>query len=144
MDNYTKAVEIRWSDLDPNFHIRHSVYYDLGAYCRMSFLNEQGITAAAMQEYHTGPIIFREECIFKSEIKFGDLVTINLQLTSASADQRKFSMRHEIFKNGDTLAAILNIDAAWMDTQLRKITVPPAIFMPGFEAIPRSADFITP
>ena len=28
--NYTKPVEIRWSDLDPNFHLRHSVYYDYG------------------------------------------------------------------------------------------------------------------
>ena len=43
MDVYSKKVEIRWSDLDPNFHLRHSVYYDWGAYTRISFLSEASV-----------------------------------------------------------------------------------------------------
>jgi acyl-CoA thioester hydrolase len=140
--NYSKKIEIRWSDLDPNFHLRHSCYYDFGAYCRMAFLTEQGITPAAMQQLHTGPIIFREECVFKREIKFGDSVEINVLLDKVSADYRKWTMVHEIRVNGDTLAAILTIDGAWMDTALRKITVPPESFMAGFAAIPKTANFL--
>lgn len=141
MSIFTRNLEIRWSDLDPNFHIRHSVYYDFGAYCRMAFLNEQGITASAMQEYHVGPIIFREECIFRSEIRFGDQVTIDLQLAGVSEDYRKFAMRHQVFKNGDTLAAVMNIEGAWMNTELRKVAVPPDIFISGFNTMHRSDDF---
>jgi len=138
---FQKNLEIRWSDLDPNFHIRHSVYYDMGAYCRMAFLDEQGITAAEMMRYHIGPIIFREECIFRSEIRFGDGVTIDLQLAGVSEDYRKFAMRHQVFKNGDTLAAIIHIDAAWMNTELRKVSVPPESFLQGFNALHRADDF---
>lgn len=138
---FQKDIEIRWSDLDPNFHIRHSVYYDMGAYCRMAFLDEQGITAMEMLRYHIGPIIFREECLFRSEIHFGDKVAIDLQLVGVSEDYRKFAMRHQVFKNGDTLAAVINIEGAWMNTELRKVSVPPEPFLQGFNAMHRADDF---
>jgi acyl-CoA thioester hydrolase len=138
---YSKKIEIRWSDLDPNFHLRHSVYYDMGAYARIAFLHETGITPQVMTQHHIGPIIFREECLFKKEIKFGDEITINLQLDKLSTNSSKWTMKHEIWKNGDTLAALLTIDGAWMDTQLRKITTPPEIFIKGFELIPKTKSF---
>ncbi len=50
MDEFSKLIQIRWSDLDPNFHLRHSVYYDWGAFCRVEFLNEHGLTAGLMQQ----------------------------------------------------------------------------------------------
>ena len=52
MTSYIKPVEIRWSDLDPNFHVRHSVYYDMGAYIRMSFLTENGLNTAVLMQHH--------------------------------------------------------------------------------------------
>jgi acyl-CoA thioester hydrolase len=139
---YSKKVEIRWSDLDPNFHLRHSCYYDFGAYCRMAFLTEQGITPAAMMQHHTGPIIFREECVFKREIKFGEAIEINVKLDKVSADYRKWTMVHEIWVNGSTLAAILTIDGAWMDTAQRKVTAPPEQFIAGFGLMPKSDTYM--
>ena len=137
---YIKPVEIRWSDLDPNFHLRHSVYYDFGAYCRICFLYDNGITAKVMQQNSIGPILFREECFFKREIVFGDSVSINLKLKSVSKDFRKFSMFHEIFKN-DELAALLTIDAAWMNTSLRKVVVPPDIIIKSIDVMDKTEDF---
>lgn len=141
MNEFSKELEVRWSDLDPNFHLRHSVYYDFGAYCRMCFLNEQGITPVLMAQHHIGPIIFREECIYKREIKFGDQVMINFSIAKVAADFSKWTMQHEIWKNGDTLSAILAVDGAWMDTRLRKITAPPPVFITVFEAIPKALNF---
>ena len=142
MDSFKKHVEVRWSDLDPNFHLRHSVYYDWGAYVRMSFFTENNITPSVMQQYHIGPILFREECVFKREIAFGDEVLINLLLSAARNDSSRWSMQHEVWKNGNTLAAVITIDGAWIDTQLRKLAQPPAIFAAAFEAIPKSPNFI--
>lgn len=138
---YAKKVEIRWSDLDPNYHVRHSCYYDWAAYCRLAFMEEHELTTALMQQHHFGPIIFREECVFKREIKFGDTVEIRLFLQKVSTDYRKWTMQNEIWVNGDTLAALLTIDGAWLDTQLRKVTAPPEIFREGFAAIPHAANF---
>lgn len=38
MEKFIQEIQLRWSDLDPNFHLRHSVYYDWGAFCRIEFL----------------------------------------------------------------------------------------------------------
>jgi acyl-CoA thioester hydrolase len=142
METYFKTPEIRWSDLDPNFHLRHSVYYDWGATVRISFMNEHSITPATMQQLHIGPIVFREEAVFKREIKFGDAIRVHLQLAKCNADYSRWTMIHEIWKNNDTLAAILTIDGAWMDTAIRKLAVPPDLFQAGFEIIPKTSDFV--
>ena len=142
MHVYSKQVEVRWSDLDPNFHLRHSVYYDWGAYVRLCFLNDHELTSAVLQQLHFGPILFREECIFKREIVFGDSIEVNLQLLKSRKDMSRWSMQHEIWKNGNTLSAVIIVDGAWMDTRSRKLAVPPAQMQQAFEAIPKAATFL--
>jgi acyl-CoA thioester hydrolase len=142
MDSYSKSLEVRWSDLDPNFHLRHSVYYDWGAYLRLTFLSEHGFTPALLQKEHLGPILFREECIFKREVVFGDSIFVNILLLRSRRDASRWSMRHEVFKNGDVLSAILTVDGAWIDTEKRKLAVPPAGIVDLYEAFPKSPDFI--
>ncbi|MEO6252460.1 MAG: acyl-CoA thioesterase [Ferruginibacter sp.] len=141
MEQYSKKLEIRWADLDPNFHVLHSKYYDFGAYCRMAFLTEHGITPALMTEKNIGPIIFREACLFKREIKFGDELEVFLKLSKCNEDASRWSMVHELWTNGDTLAAIINIDGAWIDTKKRKLANPPIICKTCFGQIPKTADF---
>jgi acyl-CoA thioester hydrolase len=141
MAAFIKPVQIRWSDLDANAHLRHSVYYDWGAYCRIEFLLEHGLSTTKMHELHIGPVLFREECVFRREIRQEDEVTINLELTKARKDFSRFSMRHTVVKNGDTVAAIMNLDGAWMDTEKRKLATPPELVMHTYDAMPKSEDF---
>lgn len=141
MTSYTKAVDIRWSDLDPNFHLRHSVYYDFGAYIRMGFFTENGLTTSVLAQHYLGLILFREECIFKREIHFNDTVSINLVLKQCSYTYSRWTMQHEIIKNGDIVSAIITVDGAWIDTAKRRLTVPSEIVTPTFERLPRSEDF---
>ena len=141
MQQYSKKLEIRWADLDPNFHVLHSKYYDFGAYCRMAFLTEHGITPAVMIENNIGLIIFREECIFKREIKFGDEVEVFLKLSKCNEDSSRWSMVHELWINGNTLAAFINIDGAWLDTKLRKLAIPPEICSGSLNMIPKTDNF---
>ena len=141
MESFSVKLEIRWADLDPNFHVLHSKYYDFGAYCRMAFLVQNGLTAEVMNEHHVGPILFREECFFKREIKFGDDIRIDLTLTKMTSDFARWSMQHQIWKNGDNLSAVMNVDIAWMDTQKRKLTVPPPVVKDIYAITPKSDDF---
>ncbi len=142
MNEFIKKIEVRWADLDPNFHMLHSKYYDLGATCRIAFLVQQGVTPAFMQEHSIGPVIFREECIFKKEISFGDDITVNVKVQKLSSDGSRWTMVHEVWKNGSILAAEMTCEGAWMNTQLRKLAVPPAMVMKVFEDGPKTADFI--
>jgi acyl-CoA thioester hydrolase len=141
MNEFNIPVAVRWSDLDPNFHLRHSVYYDYGAFCRIRFLAAHGITAQFMQIQQFGPIIFREECVFKKEIQISSPVSIDLQLVKARADGSRWTMQHQIFKDNEILAAVLTLDGAWMDTQKRKLTIPPQEVLRTFEMAKKTADF---
>ena len=140
MDNFTVSMEVRWADLDPNFHVRHSVYYDWGASARMRYLESVGLTPNVMTEAQFGPILFREECTFRREIRFGDIVTIDVCLLRTRADYSRWSMQHRIFRNGE-LAAMLIVDGAWIDTNLRKLTIPAAVGVVAFEEMPKAEGF---
>lgn len=141
MEQYIQTPEIRWSDLDPNFHLRHSVYYDYGAFARVNFLNDHELTPAMMTELQFGPILFREECIFRREIRLGDKVSMDVKLLKARPDFSRWSIRHNIFKNGDTLSAVLTVDGAWIDLKRRKLSTPPEKVIEVFSAMPRTEDF---
>lgn len=141
MDVYHKTIEIRWSDLDPNYHVRHSAYYDYGAFSRISFLNEHGVTPELMLSYHIGPVLFREECLFKREIKFGDALLVGLQLSRATADMSRWTMVHELIRNGHELAATVTVDGAWLDTTSRKLAHPPEVFRSALANIPKAPLF---
>ena len=128
MENFIKEIQIRWSDLDPNFHLRHSVYYDWGALSRIEFLYARGLTAELMEQLHFGPILFREECIFKKEVRFGDKITIGLKLLKARKDYSRWTIQHDIIKNNEVVSAILTVDGAWLDTGKRKLAALKARF----------------
>ena len=141
MKKFVKDIQLRWSDLDPNFHLRHSIYYDWGALSRIEFFRELGLTGQVMQQLHFGPILFREECVFKREIRDGDKITVDLNLLKARKDYSRWSIRHHIMKNGDTVSAIITIDGAWIDTIQRKLTVPPPVAEEIFREMPVDENF---
>lgn len=141
MQSFIIPVQVRWSDLDPNFHLRHSVYYDWGALCRVEYLAKTGLTLKRMQELMIGPIIFREECIFRREIRMGDPVTISMELAKAKKDFSRFTIRHEIKKNPETVSSILTVDIAWMSAVTRKLTVLPQEDIRLLQEGPVSSDF---
>ncbi len=141
MTTYHKSMDIRWSDLDPNFHVRHSVYYDFGAFCRVSLFEQIGLTSLLMQQMEIGPILFREEAVFRRELRLGDRLYLDLQVTKARKDFSRWTIRHQLIKNEDILAATITVDGAWINTRERKLTTPPPQVAVLFQDIPRSADF---
>lgn len=142
MAPFVKILSVRWADLDPNFHVRHSVYYDFGAQQRVEILEQSGLSLRIMQEQGFGPIIFREECLFKKEIRLADQLTINAKIARLNADASRWTIVHEIVNAQDLLCAVLTVEGAWLDTKLRKLANPtPQIVRDVLEAFPKAADF---
>lgn len=46
---YFLEFHVRWSDLDPNMHLRHTAYNDMCAATRFSYLESLGFTMAKFQ-----------------------------------------------------------------------------------------------
>jgi acyl-CoA thioester hydrolase len=141
MQEFSKTIQIRWADIDANRHLRHSVYYDYGATMRMMFLSERGLTTAKLEEFQIGPILFREEAIFKREVKLEDNIIINVTVVKATKDFSRWSLRHNFLKEDGTIAALLNVDGAWIDMEKRKLATPNEFIQGIFESFPKAPEF---
>lgn len=146
MQQYSIPIQIRWADIDANRHLRHSVYYDYAAAMRMNVLSSAGLTTKKLEELMIGPILFREEAIFKREILLEDQISLTVELVKTTPDYGRWSLRHHFLKGDQTLAAILNVDGAWIDLTKRKLAVPNEFIRDIFEHFPKSQDFqiVTP
>jgi acyl-CoA thioester hydrolase len=141
MTKFSQTMQVRWADIDANRHLRHSVYYDFGASMRMNLLSERGLTTQKLEEFMIGPVLFREEAIFKREILLEDRITLTVELVKSTEDFSRWSLRHNFIKGEDTLAAILNVDGAWIDMAKRKLAMPNEFIKNIFEGFPKAADF---
>lgn len=141
MTTFEIPIQVRWSDIDQNRHLRHSAYYDYGATTRIACFSQQGLTNLKFEELRIGPILFREEAIFRREIKFEDKVTVDLVVTKATPDFSRWSIRHHIYKEDRTVAAIIHMDGAWIDMTKRKLTIPNDFIQQVFADFPKAADF---
>ena len=139
---FNKHLSIRWADLDPNFHLRHSVYYDFGAQQRIEILKGLGLTIEIMEEQNFGPVLFREECVFRREIRLNDHVVISAKVSKLNPDASRWTIEHEFLSINQKLLAVLTVDGAWMDTELRKLASPtPRIVKKVFDAFPKTSTF---
>lgn len=141
MEKFSTTLQIRWSDIDANRHLRHSVYYDYGAAMRMMFLTSRGLTTEKLEEFQIGPVLFREEALFKREVQLEDEITIDVEIVKTMPDFSRWSLRHNITKKDGTVAAIINIDGAWIDLIKRKLATPNEFIQKIFETFPKAPDF---
>ena len=137
-----KQLNLRWSDLDPNFHLRHSSYYDLAAQERVDILDQYGITLQLMKEEHIGPVLFKEECEFKREIHLNSKIHIVTKLLRMKRDGSRWVIQHEFLSDEDKLHALIKVEGSWIDTVKRRIARPlPDIVLSGLENFPKTEDF---
>jgi acyl-CoA thioester hydrolase len=132
MSKYTKEIQVRWSDVDQNRHVRHSAYYDYCAFTRVSFITSTGYDASELEKRAIGPILFKEECTFLKELKPDDVVTVNVLKGQMAPDGSRWTIHHEILNKEGVKAAHVTVYGAWMDLKLRKLTAPPKALAEAF------------
>ena len=141
MENFSRSIQIRWSDMDANRHLRHSAYYDYAAAMRIMVLSGSGLTLKTLEEFQIGPVLFREEAVFKREIRLDDKISVDVVLVKSTADFSRWSLRHRFIKEDGSIAAILNMDGAWLDLIKRKLVVPNDLIQKIFASFPKSQDY---
>ena len=95
-----------------------------------------------MVEHNIGPILFREESVFRKEVRLGDKLQIDLRLAAASPSFARWTIKHNIIKNDNILAAVITVDGAWIDIKRRKLATPPEEVISTFNEMPRTEDFV--
>ncbi len=142
MSDIIFTTKVLWSQIDANMHMRHSAYADFGAQARLEVMQDKGFTSEMMRKYMIGPILFREELIYKKEIRPNETIGVTCKLSRCRKDGSRWSIRHEILKENGELAAIINADGAWIDQVRRKLAPLPEDFAAHMLSLDKTEDYV--
>lgn len=134
-------VQLRWSDFDANYHLRHSAYYDFGAMVRIEMFKAVGLTDAVFKQEGFGPILFKEECVFRKEVGMYDSIFITCELLHCKRNGARFTIKHRLLKEDDSLVAEITILGDWIDYNTRKLWHPLPFMTAFVEQMPKHPDF---
>ncbi|HVA54888.1 MAG TPA: acyl-CoA thioesterase [Gammaproteobacteria bacterium] len=140
-DPCRREFQVRWADLDPNGHLRHTAYMDYAAQARVGFLNDCGFTLERFQKLRLGPVLFREDTRYLHEVRANERVSVTTELSGLSANDKHWRMRHRIFKAGGLLACVIDVQGAWLDLATRKIVPAPTELQDAMRKAPRTQDY---
>ena len=141
MDPYRKTYETIWADMDPNRHMRHSVYNDYAAQTRVAMFKDFGLSIEEISKLGLGPILFREETKFFREIALSENITVSCELTEMRKDGSRWTFLHNIFKENGSMAASITVEGAWLNLSKRRLGTPTDDMLDLIKRFPRSDDF---
>ncbi|ERJ59979.1 acyl-CoA thioesterase [Sphingobacterium paucimobilis] len=133
--------QVLWSQIDANRHLRHSAYADFCAQARSNMLKTMGLSLDEFAKQKIGPILFREELIYKREIQLDEYIRVEILLTKLNLKNARFSFQHIIYKENGEKAAEVNVDGAWLHLVERKLTNIPAEWYDILQKVPRSEHY---
>lgn len=139
--NFEINFKTKWSDFDPNRHMRHTAYNDYAAEVRVRFFQEHGLSINEFATLNIGPILFKEETSFFKEIHIGENITVKMELEGVSKGIERWRFNHQIFNHEGILSAEIKVYGAWIDLLKRKLTSPPLKFVSIFESLPKTSNF---
>ena len=76
---FSKKLEVKWSDCDPNGPLRGSAYADFCTHVRFAFLLENGYSFEALMARKMGPVVLHDETDYLKELRLGEKATIDLR-----------------------------------------------------------------
>ena len=139
--SYLVEFVTKWSDFDPNRHMRHTAYNDYAAEVRVRYFKNAGFHVDDFAKDNIGPILFTENTSFRKEIHMGENITANAKLAGLSEKKDRWKIRHEIFNEAGKVAAVIEVLGAWLDLQKRKLTIPPEKYKTMFSSLEKTEDF---
>jgi acyl-CoA thioester hydrolase len=131
----------KWSDFDPNRHMRHTAYNEYAAEVRIRYFAEHHFSIEEFTKHNIGPVLFTEETSFRKEIHIGEDISVNIKLSGLSENNERWKIIHEVFNEVGELSAVIKVYGAWIDLTKRKLTVPPEAAQHLFFNAEKSDDY---
>ena len=138
---FEKTYTVRWADMDPNGHMRHSAYNDYAAQHRIEFLAASGLTLPYFAKAGLGPILLREDARFLKELHINEPLRVGGELSGLNADGSRWNIVHTLYKPDGRPAATVSVEGAWLDLRTRKLTTPPPEIAALMAELPRHESY---
>lgn len=140
---FLKEFEIRWTDLDANWHLANTSYMGYAAHMRMEFINKIGLGPQQMKSLNIGPVVFNESIHYFKEVLPNQSIQVSAALSGLSAEGKFFSFQHDFYFSDGTNLARVKVIGGWINLSSRKLTALPETVVTNFSRAPKTADFKT-
>ncbi|GAB4245915.1 MAG: hypothetical protein Tsb0034_24630 [Ekhidna sp.] len=141
MNEVKYRFRVRWADLDPNGHMRHTSYNDYCAQARLMYFEDISMPFHKLIGMGIGPILFREDTRFFKEIRMNEEFEVGFTVSKMRKDGSKWSFRHNIYTSSGELSAKVEVDGAWLNLKERRTTIPPAELVDVLADAVKAEDF---
>lgn len=138
---YSKSFEVRWSDLDANWHLANSAYTNFMSHTRMSYFYDNGFTPLAMKEAGIGPVVFYEHMYYFREVLPGPPIRVTLELKGLSKDGMFFEFLHNFYDFTGKHKAQCEMMGGWIDMKARKLCSLQGDLLEATMAVEKAEDF---
>lgn len=135
MSLFIQKFDVRWSDIDANRHLANSAYVNFCVQTRMSFMYQHKIGISQLMRWGVGPVILHESYSFYKEILADQVVYVSLELSGASDDASIYSFVHQFYLQDGTHCATSEVMGVWIDSMLRKSTIPPDDILVALQSV---------
>lgn len=133
--SFRQTFRVGWGDLDGNHHMANRAFLDRAADTRVLFFAQHGFPVSRFSAERIGPVILREELVYRRELRLLDEFTVDLQLFGVSPDGMRFDLGNTFRTGGDEVAAVVRSEGLWFDLDMRRPRLP----LPELDAVQRMA-----
>lgn len=139
---FSHTFLVGWGDLDANGHMANTAYLDRSADVRMMYFAARSFPMREFERLRFGPVVRRDEVEYYRELRLLESVRVTLACSGLSADNSRFRLRNEFFRDDGSLAARVTSEGAWLDQAARKLTAPPEQLVQCMREMARTEDFV--
>jgi acyl-CoA thioester hydrolase len=139
--HFEERFRVGWSDLDGNAHMGNSSYLDQVSNTRMLFFVKNGFTPARFASEKFGPVVVRDELVYKKELRLMEEFTVDFELGGISEDGVRFRVRNTFRNGANEVVAVVKSEGVWFDLEHRRPRSPPSELDTVMRSLQRSEDF---
>ena len=133
VDRFRQLFRVGWGDLDGNHHMANRAFLDRAADTRVLFFAQNGFSVSRFATERIGPVIVRDELVYRKELRLMDEFTVDLELLGLSSDGTRIAMSNTFRIGNDELVATVRSEGLWFDLDKRRPRPPP----PELDAVQR-------
>jgi acyl-CoA thioester hydrolase len=138
---FEQKFRVGWGDVDGNSHMANTAFLDRAADTRFLYYVLHGFPAARFREERVGPVIVRDELVYRKELLLMEEFTVDLEVTGLSTDGGRFQVRNTFHNGAGEPVATVTSDGLWLDLEKRRPVLPPADLDAVMRGMPHATIF---
>ncbi len=80
MKNFEKTYLVKWSDVDPNKHLRGSAYLDFTDHTRINFMESNGLSVDMLIKLNVGFVLTSTSIEYKREVLMNEVIRVDYHI----------------------------------------------------------------